>query len=161
MYRGHNNYDVQEASDHAALPPEAYGDSLTIQAQAEDADINVLMKRYGLTGSMPDSPRIPTYGDFSDVTDYRSALHAIRDAEAGFMEIPPDVRLKFNNDPQLLLEFASNPANGAALVQLGLAKPRQPPVVETAPRSGTPGPNAAIPPVAGATPPAPPTGGTK
>lgn len=123
-YRAHNNYDTDEASDHATIGD--HGPSMTVQAHAEDADINVLMRRYGITGKMPENVKIPTYGDFSQVMDYRSAIEAVRKAHEGFMEIPAEIRAKFDNDPQLFLEFADNPENGKALVEMGLAKARVP-----------------------------------
>lgn len=140
-YRGHNAYDAKAASDEATIQGD-YGESLTIQSQAEDADINVLMKRYGLTGKMPENPYVPTYGDFSQVTDYRSALDALRNADEAFMQIPADVRARFNNDPQRYLEFASDENNWAEMHKLGLTKTPGPQAVNPsspAP-SGTPAP---------------------
>lgn len=123
-YRAHNGYDVKAASDEAAelATPDGPGVSLTVQSQAEDADINVLMHRYGITGRMPENVRIPSYGDFTEVTDFRSALEAVRRAEEGFMELPARVRAEFQNDPQLLLQFAADPANLPRMRELGLAK---------------------------------------
>ena len=132
-YRGHNNYDVQEASDEAVVHNDQ--PSLTVQAHAEDADINVLMRPYGITVKMPDNVKVPTYGDFTHITDYRSALEATRKAHNDFMEIPAEVRAKFDNDPQNFLEFASNPNNLPQMVEMGLAKRREPP---SAPPPATP-----------------------
>jgi hypothetical protein len=117
LMRGYNNYDVREASEEAADIGD-YGESMTVQSQAEDADINVMMKRMHMTGQMPSNPRIPSYGDFTHITDYRSAIEAIRNADAGFMEFPAEVRAKFDNDPQKLLMFASQEANASKLVEI-------------------------------------------
>ncbi len=124
-YRGDNNYDTKAASDEATIPADQYGESMTVQSQAEDADINVLMKRYGLTGKMPDDigERIPTYGDFSGVMDYRSAVEAVNRAQMAFMEIPAELRARWDNDPQKFLEYSSNPENLAEMRKFGLAKP--------------------------------------
>jgi len=124
-YRAHNGYDAKKASDEAVGPEP--GISLTIQSMAEEADINVLMYRYGITGKMPDNPRIPTYGDFTGITDYRTAIEAVRDAEHAFMEIPAQVRSKFDNDPQKFLEFCSMETNVDEMRKLGLLKPTQAP----------------------------------
>jgi Chlamydia-phage Chp2 scaffold (Chlamy_scaf) len=123
-YRQHNNYDIEQASDEATITDNS--PSLTIQAQAEDADINVLMRRYGITGKMPENVKIPTYGDFTHVTDYRSAVEATKRAHENFMEIPADIRAKFHNDPQIFMEFADDPNNIEHMVSLGLAKFRPP-----------------------------------
>jgi phage internal scaffolding protein len=123
-YRGHNSFDLDANSNDFAVHNDE--PSMTVQSQAEDADINVLMRRYGITGKMPDNVKLPTYGDFTHVMDYRSAFDAVRQANERFMEIPAEVRARFNHDPQQLLDFVENPANADQLVQLGLAKPRPP-----------------------------------
>lgn len=120
IYRGHNGYDVKEASDDAVLPAFMVGESLTVQSQAEDADLNVLMDRFGITGRMPENIRLPEYGDFSHVTDYRSALEAVRDAHENFMEIPAKVRARFDNDPQQYMDFVANPNNIPEMRELGI-----------------------------------------
>lgn len=127
------NYDLEEASDQATIPAEAQGVSLTVQSMAEDADINVLMKRYGITGQMPSNPRIPEYGDFSHITDFRSALEAVSSAQDKFMEYPAELRAKFENNPQLFLEFCSQESNRAQMEALGLLKKKPGGVVATPP----------------------------
>lgn len=119
-FRKHFDYDVEVASNEAMIPARQQGDSLTVQSMAEDADINVLMYRYGITGKMPENPRVPVYADFSEISDYRSALEAVMNASAGFMELPANVRARFENDPQMLLEFLANDINRAEAIQLGL-----------------------------------------
>ena len=114
--------DEKERSDRAAELHPYDPVSLTVASQAEDNDLNVLMKRFGITGKMPENPRVPMYGDFTEITDYRSALDAIRQANENFAEFPADVRARFNNDPQQLLEFMENPANRAEGERLGLLK---------------------------------------
>jgi phage internal scaffolding protein len=122
FYRSPHNYDWVEASDAAAAAAgdAQYSGSLTVQSMAEDADINVLMKRFGITGQMPQSVRMPEYGDFTEVKDYFSAMQAVKKAQDQFMILPPDVRARFSNDPQRLLEFVSTPGNEAELRSLGL-----------------------------------------
>lgn len=114
------NYDVKEASDSSSLA--TVGESLTVQSQSEDADINVLMKRYGITGKFPDNARLPTYGDFSEITDFRTALESVQNAHNEFMKYPAEFRARFDNDPQNFLLFATNPANIHELKKLGLLR---------------------------------------
>lgn len=120
-FRAYNGYDVKQASDEAADIGD-YGESLTVQSQMEDADINVLMKRMRVTGQMPVNPRLPSYGDFSEITDYRSAIEAVRAADEAFLELPAEVRAKFDNDPQKLLMAVSTTGNEKMLSELGLMK---------------------------------------
>lgn len=111
------NYDVTAASNATAIAPG--GPSLTVQAMAEDNDLNVLLKRFGVVDHFPTETRPPMYGDFSHITDYRSALEALDRAEADFMNFPAYIRAQFDNNPQLMLEFAENPANIATVKSWG------------------------------------------
>jgi phage internal scaffolding protein len=113
QFRSPYNYDTQLASDETAVLPG--GPSLTVQSQSEDADLNVMLKRFGVTGKMPEVVRLPQYGDFSNVRDYQSAMNAIIEAEDNFLELTPEVRARFENNPQKLLDFVENPANLAEL----------------------------------------------
>ena len=106
--------------------------SLTQQSQAEDADINVLVRRFGLTGQMPESVRLPVYMDFDEVFDFATAQRAVLAARQQFMQIPADVRSRFDNDPQKFLEFCTNVENLPEMRKLGLAKP-EPEAVPPAP----------------------------
>jgi len=119
FYRNPHNYDVKQASDDAAEVP--VGPSMTVQAQAEDVDINVIMKRFGVTGRMPEGIEPLGYGDFSEIRDFRSAHHAVMEARERFEAMPWDVRARFMNDPQKFLEFCSNRDNLAELRAMGLA----------------------------------------
>ena len=74
-FRKHFDYDVEKASDEAVVVDQ--GVSLTVQSMAEDADINVMMSRFGIGDKMPVNPRVPVFGDFSGVGDYKSALAAV------------------------------------------------------------------------------------
>lgn len=122
--------------------------SLTQQQFKDDADINVLLERFKVTGVMPQGVRLPTYGDFTGISDYRTAADAVFRAQNAFMELPAEVRSRFMNSPQLFLEFCSDPKNLDELRKLGLA-PAKPDV------SGAPAE-----PVKGAEPPAKPSGVT-
>lgn len=119
-FRKHFDYDVVQASNEAADIGD-YGESLTVQEHALDADINELMRRFKVTGQMPQGIMVPEYGDFTGIGDYRSALHAVMDAQENFMRLPAEVRARFQNDPQLFLDFAENPANIDSMREMGLA----------------------------------------
>lgn len=135
-------YDTEELSNATAYVETM--ESLTVQSMAEEADINVLMHRYGITGKMPDNPRLPQYGDFTQITSYRDAVQAIMNAEEGFMELTARVRARFDNDPQQLLEFIDNPANRAEAITLGLIKEQPQNAINVNP-SQTPGADARAP----------------
>lgn len=127
-------YDVKAASDEAATVP--VGESLTVQSHSEDADINVIVKRFGLTGTMPVNHRVPEYGDYSQVGSYADALAVVRAADSHFMEMPAEVRSRFQNSPQIFLDFCNDPANMQEMVKLGLAVAREVPRETGAAESG-------------------------
>lgn len=114
------------ASDLECLDP-----SLAQQSFKDDADINVMLERFKVTGVMPQGVVMPTYGDFTGISDYRSAVAAINKAQNAFMDMPANVRARFDNDPQKFLEFVADDKNRDEAVRLGLVpapvKPADPP----------------------------------
>ena len=109
--------DSMSVATGLACDPE---DDKATQSGKEDADINVLLKRFAVTGQMPVPNMEPFYGDFTGIDDYRSAIEAVRLAEESFNAMPAEVRAEFRNDPQLFLEFCETPGNEAELRRLGL-----------------------------------------
>ncbi len=113
---------------HVRSVPE--GESKTVQSEAQDADINVIVKRFGLTGQLPTNLRPPSYEDYGDVVfDFRSAMDAINNAEKTFMALPAEVRSRFSNDPQVFLEFCTEQKDGVLtnldeMRKIGLAVPK-------------------------------------
>ncbi|WNK12995.1 MAG: internal scaffolding protein [Microvirus sp.] len=117
---GHGkNYDFVERSSAACVTD--FGPSLAVQADAEDADINTIVRRFGLTGTMPQNLRVPSFDDYDGVFDFMTAQIALNDARDSFMSMPAKVRAQFDNDPQEFLSFAMDPANVDEMVRLGLA----------------------------------------
>ena len=116
------NYDSQEASDESGL--ECRDKSLTQQSQAGEADINEIVRRFNLTGKLPENLRVPTYEDWDGVFDFRSAQDQLIRAREDFMGLPGEVRARFDNDPQRFLEFCGDPMNLPAMVDMGLAVKR-------------------------------------
>lgn len=114
------NYDTDEASQSTGLAMTL--PSLTQQQFKDECDINNIAKQFGLTGELPRPVYLPTFGDFSDVSDFQSALHAIQRADASFAAMPAHVRERFNNDPQRFLQFTSDDRNAEEIRALGLFK---------------------------------------
>lgn len=122
LVRGLYAYDTDQVSAETGL--ECLDPSLAQQHQAEDADINTIVRRFGLTGQLPQNVRPPMYGDFGDGMDYRSSLHAIMAARDSFMKMPAHVRQRFGHDPAEFVDFCSNPENLDEMRKLGLAVPK-------------------------------------
>lgn len=97
--------------------------SRTQQSQAAETDINGIVKRFKVTGAVPQGVRRPTYGDFNGVNDFRSAMDAIIAAEKSFGAMPAVVRNRFNNDPASFVEFCTDDKNIPQLREWGLAVP--------------------------------------
>lgn len=118
------NYDTNAASDESGL----YCDdpSLAQQSGKEDADINVIVKRFGITGQLPTNVNMPMSMDFEGIFDYHTAMNLITSAQQGFMEMPADIRSEFNNDPGAFVDFVSKPENRERAEKLGLVLPRAP-----------------------------------
>lgn len=119
--RAYRAYDYEAVSDATGL--DCKDESRAVQSQKEEADINTIVRNFGITGKMPENIRVPSYGDFEGIDDYRSAIHAVREAEAAFMQVPAEIRARFENDPQQYLDFVDNPSNLEEMRRLGLAKP--------------------------------------
>lgn len=115
------NYDTDQVSRETglAIDPE---EGLTQQQFAEDADINVIVSRFGLTGQLPDNVRTPTSGDFTGISDFRTAMNAVIEAEQAFMELPVELRKRFGHDPQNLMDFMEDENNREEAKKLGLLK---------------------------------------
>lgn len=106
-------------------------ETLTKQEFLEEADINIMVKRFRAGLPVPEPPARALYGDFSHAGDFQAAQQSLKKAEAEFAALPSDVRSRFQNDPQQLLEFCDDPANADEGVELGLFKaPAMPPAPE-------------------------------
>lgn len=145
------NYDVDAASNEAGLM--CLDKSLAQQHELEETDINVIVKRFGVTGMLPQRTLPPLFGDFTDVVDFREAQTKIREAQEAFDALPAEVRFRFGNDPAEFVEFATDEANIDELRKLGLAKAVEAAKVEAAaggvPGDASPASSAAPAPVAG------------
>lgn len=112
--------------------------SLTRQSEAEQADINFIVKQFGLTGQLPQGLAAPSFGDYEDVFDFQSAMNVVRQATETFNALPADVRSRFDNQEQKFLEFCTAERDGK-LVNLeemrkfGLAVPEKAPEPVPAP----------------------------
>lgn len=143
LLRTYGNFDPDANSDNSGFSSDL--PSMTVQSQREEADINVLVKRFGVTGMLPQVPVPPTYGDFSMAGDYRQALDQINLARLSFSRLAPEVRRRFGNDPALFVEFCMDPENLPEMRKMGLAvpekaqeEPRAVPPVEAPPEPAAP-----------------------
>lgn len=95
----------------------------TRQSFKEECDINLMMAKFQRTGQLTHvRESLGTYGDYSNVDDYQSALNNVKAAESAFAAMPANIRDRFQNDAAQFLEFMDNPDNQDEAEDLGLVK---------------------------------------
>lgn len=126
LLRTEFNYDRDLVSQETGLACE--GEGLTKQSFAEEVDINTIVRRFGLTGELPVNRRMPSFGDFTGVFDYQSAMNAVVAARESFDALPAQVRKRFHDDPQEFVEFCSDKDNLDEARKLGMVPPAEIPL---------------------------------
>ena len=109
-------------------------DSLAIQSAEEESNINTIVRRFGISGELPNDLRMPQSGDFTGLPDFHTAMNMVRQAQEEFLRVPADIRARFANDPAKFMSFFDDPANYDEALKLGLVDKRPDPV----PPSGIP-----------------------
>lgn len=128
VYSGMPDLDYKARSDESALFCEDA--SLTDQSGKEEADVNVLLGRFGLDGSVPAGPlKMPQSGDFSGATTFQQSMDLVVHAREQFQTLPARARARFHNDVGEFLEFMGDPDNAKEAIKLGLAVERLDPVI--------------------------------
>lgn len=99
--------------------------SKTQQQFKDTVDVNNIMKKYKKTGVVTHLRNAAQglYMDLTAIPDLAEAKMQIAHAEELFMQIPAELRLKFNNDPALLISYLKDPANKKEAQAHGLIKP--------------------------------------
>lgn len=116
-----NQYDADAVSRETAFACEE--ESLAQQQFKDECDINTLVKRFGVTGLLPEQPEWPAQADFTHVGSFQECMQLVKESEAAFMSLPADVRERFGHEPGLLLEFLYDPKNRDEAVRLGIVAP--------------------------------------
>lgn len=117
--RSNYNYDQQEASQASGVT--CAEPTLTQQSFKDQQDINRIVKQYAKTGVAVQTTRKPMAEDFVGITDYHSAMNAIRAGDEAFEALPSNIRERFNNDPAEFVDFCLDEANNEEAAKLGLA----------------------------------------
>lgn len=111
----HTQFDPPPAGEK-----EYPGTGRTQQHMKDECDINLILKRFEKTGQLQHvNGEPPRYGDFTNVTDYQTAVQRVAEADREFLELPAHIRSRFHNSPGELLDFLSNDSNLAEAVELG------------------------------------------
>ena len=96
--------------------------SLTNQSFKFECDINNICDGKAFS-SLPANRNLPLFDDFTNLGNYQESLDVISKAQSMFEELPSAIRSKFENDPQKLIDFVSNPEkNYEEGLKLGIFK---------------------------------------
>lgn len=132
MFNTGFNMNQDEISTLTGLTCE--DESLAIQSAEEESNINTIVRRFGISGELPNNLRMPQSGDFTNMPDFHSAMNLVRQAQEEFVRVPAEIRARFNNDPGRFMAFLDDESNYDEALKLGLVNRRADPV----PPSGTP-----------------------
>ncbi len=100
------------------------GASMTKKSEAAACNINTIMEKFVKTGQiLPVNMKTPSYGDYSNVPDYKESLETVIAAEAQFKKLDPSLRTRFQNSPEKFLAFVNDKTNIKEMQKLGLVKP--------------------------------------
>ena len=94
------------------------GPEITVQAEKEKTDINVIFKKYTQTGLAPINLRTGHFADVSNVQDFHSALTLVENVMDRFEALPAEVREYAMNDPAELLDIVQNPDRSEEFAEL-------------------------------------------
>jgi len=108
------------------------GISETVQGDAPQADINLIVKRYHMGEPLPQIEN-GQFMDVSEIGSYEDVQSKIAEMQALFMSYPAEIRARFLNSAAKFADFVVDPANVDEGRQLGLFAPEPPPVVEPVP----------------------------
>lgn len=100
----------------------------TEQHHKNDCDINTIVKRVMSSGLDPfaDRRHMLRYVDaVNHPDDLMSAFNLIKQANEDFEMLPSDIRERFNNNPQELMNFVHDKSNYAEAVKMGLVVARK------------------------------------
>lgn len=114
------NHDTRAESDKYSIPTE--GESMTVQDERGEADINKMMERFGVTGNITMTKKSPLPADYLRVSNFHEAANIVRAAQESFNEVPADIRAKFGNDPGKFEAFLQDPDNANIVLKAELVE---------------------------------------
>lgn len=93
-----------------------------VQQQFKDeTNVSNIVKRFNRTGQLPRGRNdTGQYIDISNVGDYTEMFNRVQKVQKAFMKIPSDIRTRFRNNPQNLIDFLGDENNREEAQELGL-----------------------------------------
>lgn len=94
---------------HARRPKVFDGPSLTKTDQARDANVNNIVARYDRTGVLNHLAAAEgVYADVSELGSYQDAVNAVQGAQQQFLQLPSQLRARFDNDPAKFVDWSTS-----------------------------------------------------
>lgn len=117
----------EDANERSAMLSLDTGTETKVQQHyADEVDINTIVRRFGISQAAPLGIPGGLFGDFTGITDFADAVDRVERAELAFMELPADIRDRFDNDPGKLIAFAQTIPEGKSLnEELGFVQKRE------------------------------------
>lgn len=122
MFNTGFNMNQNEISDATGLA--CADESMAVQSAEEESNINTIVRRFGISGELPNNLRMPQSGDFTNLPDFHTAMNLVRQAQEEFVRVPAEIRARFNNDPARFMAFVEDEGNYDEALKLGLVNPR-------------------------------------
>lgn len=96
----------------------------------DEADVNnIVAQCIKKAIALPSGDRQPMFEDFSNIGTYQDAVSSVAQANEEFSHLPSEIRAKFDNNVQSLIDFMGDPENKEEAISLGLLAEEAP--VET------------------------------
>lgn len=97
------------------------GDSKTKQEFKQDVDVNFIVKKFQMTGSVSHLARAkPQFADVSNAVSLHAAMNMMKEATKGFSDLSSAIRAEAGNSPVRFLEMLESEEGTADLVEAGL-----------------------------------------
>jgi len=108
---------LTRASCLELLPEKEWGESRTEQCHKDECDINKIMARYQVNGTISHVNKYQgVYADFSDF-DFHAHTQKLTQGREIFDALPSEVRDEFRQSPQAFFDFVNDPANKDDLLE--------------------------------------------
>lgn len=97
---------------------------MTQQNHKKECDVNEIIRKYDRKGLITHISRFEAkFGDLRGV-DFKNAMDTVCEAQRHFQELPSEIRKRFQNSPEKLLEFMEDGNNRDEAIKLGLIDSR-------------------------------------
>jgi len=100
--------------------------SMTQQQFEKECDINNIIARYQKTGELTHlNQNRGAFADLSEITTYQDMVNQVMKADETFAALPAQIRKRFENNPQKLIDFLNDEKSYDEALALGLVNPRE------------------------------------